>query len=87
MRDEDDGTIDVDGDVRNADWLRTRTWDLTTPYPECRIVHTLADLRRAITYDGTPASDAELRAFLRLPAAQAMPKELADEIRREYRGR
>ncbi len=87
MSDEDDGTIDVDGDVRNADWLRTSTWDITTPYPECKVVRTLEELRRAIGHDGAPATDAELRAFLRLPAAEAMPQALADEIRREYRRR
>ena len=76
--------IDADDTLENSDWMRAGAWDLTTPYPECRIVRTLEELRRAIGEDGRPATDAQLRRFLELPAAGAMPKRLRDEIRRAY---
>lgn len=78
----DSDVINVDGDINNADWLRSRTWDMTTPFPECKIVRTLNELRRSLGENNAPASDADVRAFLRLPAAKAMPQELADEIER-----
>lgn len=52
----------IDGDLHNADWLRTKTWDLPTDPVKFQ-----AYLDR---------TNQTLEEFLRLPVAQSMPPEL-----------
>lgn len=60
--------FDIDADLRNADWLRSRTWDLRGPGG---LVTTLDQLREHFGGD-----DERLAHFMDLPAAKPMPKEL-----------
>lgn len=75
------GVIDVDREVANADWLRAGAWDVWTADAPPRLVATLDELRRSIGVEG-PAPAAEIRRFLALPAARAMPTSLRAETSR-----
>lgn len=66
-------TINIDADLRNADWLKTRTWDIWTK--DWRPVTTPEELAKAIA----PMS---VEHFLTLPAAEAMPEELRAALAR-----
>lgn len=76
-------TIDADDTLQNSDWTRAGAWDIYTDDDPPRIVTTLEQLRRAIGANG-PASDQELAAFMKRPAARAMPDKLRAEMRRHY---
>ena len=56
--------VNIDADLRNADWIRTRTWDLPTD----------KDMFLAVIAP-TP-----LEHFMTLPAAEAMPDKLRMEL-------
>jgi len=60
--------LNIEADQENADWLKTRTWDIWTP-GYTKLVTTPEELAEAIA----PMTVAH---FLTLPAAQAMPAEL-----------
>ena len=58
-------TINIDADLRNADWLRTRTWDL--PKDPDAFLAVIGGRDR-------------LDHFMGLPAAEAMPQSLRDAL-------
>lgn len=58
--------IDIDGNIENSDWTKSRYWDLPT---------TLDGLLSVIGF-----SAASVEKFLTLPAAKPMPKELRIEV-------
>lgn len=64
----------ADAPTLNEDWLRPRTWDVTTPSGDS--VETLEELEAAIR----PTTICD---FLKLPAAEAMPHDL--RVRAEWR--
>jgi hypothetical protein len=76
-------TIDADGDLQNSDWMRAGAWDIWTGDDPPQLVESLAQLRRAIGANG-PATDREIAAFMKRPAARAMPDKLRAELRRHY---
>lgn len=67
-------TINIDADLRNADWLRTRTWDIWTKGSK-KLVATPEELAEAI-------APMTVEHFLTLPAAEAMPEELRAALAR-----
>ncbi len=56
----------IDSDIRNADWLKTRSWDLP------------AEKEEFLATIGGPEA---IPHFLTLPAAEAMPAELRNALR------
>lgn len=75
--------VDIDREIANTDWPK-RTWDLE--------VETLDDLFRYLAGPGEPVEVGHRRLtdFLFLPVAQAMPPELAEEVKKfcdENRGK
>lgn len=58
---DDDEVIWVDRDIRDADWLRSMSWDLPTNVDD--FLYAIGGRKR-------------LAHFLTLPAAQAMPDDL-----------
>ena len=77
-----------DEDWRNADWLRSLSWNVMIPEKDGTLVEvTTADqlLRVLKIPEGASVREKnrELQAFLRLPAARPMPPRL----RRELEGR
>lgn len=61
-------TINIDADLRNADWLKTRTWDIWTK-GHAKLVETPEELAEAI-------APMTVEHFLTLPAASALPEGL-----------
>ncbi|HUY97266.1 MAG TPA: hypothetical protein VMW47_06585 [Verrucomicrobiae bacterium] len=59
------GSLNIDAIPRNADWLRTLHWTLPT------------DVTEFLLQIGGPE---EVHRFLQLPAAEAMPQLLRDEL-------
>ena len=57
--------INIDADQRNADWLKTLSWDLPTD----------KDVFLAVI-----GGEAALDHFMTLPAAEAMPTDLRGEL-------
>ena len=58
--------IDIDGNIENSDWTKSRYWDLPT---------TLDGLLSVIGF-----SAASVEKFLTLPAAKPMPRGLRIEV-------
>jgi hypothetical protein len=58
--------IDIDGNLENSDWAKSRYWNLPT---------TLDGLLSVIGF-----SSDSVEKFLTLPAAKPMPKELRIEV-------
>lgn len=65
-------TINIDTKLANADWLKTRTWDLYVP-GNGKLVETPAELAAAV-------APLTVEHFLTLPAAEAMPPALKAEL-------
>lgn len=66
--------------TRNEDWTRTQTWDLHDARGQ---ISTLASLLKNVLYvDRAPVAvqRKELRRFMALPAAEAMPADLRAEV-------
>lgn len=69
-------SVDLDGDLTTADWLRTSTWDLPT-HPDLFLL-TLTEL-------GFGATESEALAhFQTLPAARAMPDDLREALKADH---
>ena len=58
--------IDIDGNMENSDWIKSRHWNLPT---------TIDGLLSVIGF-----SQDSVEKFLALPAAKPMPKELRIEV-------
>jgi hypothetical protein len=58
--------IDIDGNIENSDWIKSRYWNLPT---------TLDGLLSVIGFSAN-----SVEKFLSLPAAKPMPKELRLEV-------
>lgn len=69
---EEDMSPVTPSDVRNEDWIKTRTWDI---WLGSVLVKTLPQLRQYCYRQGLRLSE-----FLALPAAEAMPAALAEEL-------
>lgn len=61
----------IDADQTNADWIKTRSWDIRRDDQE--LVTTAEELEQAI-------APMTVEHFLTLPAARAMPQALKDEL-------
>lgn len=70
---KDENVLYIDEDPRNADWLRTMHWDLPT---------TLSSFLARLGVVDSPVGvqRASVEKFMRLPAAEAMPKSLRREL-------
>jgi len=65
-------TFNLDQSIENADWIKTRTWDIWTP-GYTKLVDTIEELALSI-------APMTVEHFLTLPAAKAMPAKLRDEL-------
>ena len=67
---------ELDADLGNADWLKTRTWDILPPTTEA--------LLEALGVSGSPQQEqaAAVRRFLGRPAAEAMSPAVRAGLRR-----
>lgn len=65
--------MNIDADINNADWAK-RTWDVFTSDGE--LVSTLDQLRSTFP----DQSDAQLKAWLKLPSGQNMPQPLKGQL-------
>lgn len=75
-------TVNVDANLENADWLRSRTWDLFTPDNK-KLITTYDELAASLlSLSERGANERQVvEAFLKLPAARPMPKELKAELK------
>lgn len=67
---------ELDADLGNADWIKGRTWDILPPTTEA--------LLEALNVESAPVAEqkAAVSAFLKLPAARAMPPAVRAGLRR-----
>lgn len=63
-------SIDIDADLLNSDWLRTRNWD-KKPVTVLSFLQYLG-----IASDSSVVQKENIAAFMLLPAAKAMPASL-----------
>ena len=72
--------IDIDADLRNADWLRTMVWDILPMGDETELDAFL----RVVGVDDPKEDGAKAKVdkFMTLPAAEAMPESLKGELKK-----
>ena len=80
-----DNVINIDEDPANADWLRSRTWDMFVWRGDSKglaPVLTLQDLLDCLQLEAEPipAQKSRLRHFMSLPAAKPMPDALKNDV-------
>jgi hypothetical protein len=72
--------INLDQDPRNRDWTRSSSWDMYLMMgKELKIVETLEELAFVMNWEPSKL-EAEIRRFLNLPIAEAMPPKLQEEL-------
>jgi hypothetical protein len=70
--------IDIDADLRNADWLRTMVWDILPIEGETELQAFLGAV--GIDDPAEEGAKEKVNEFMALPAAEAMPATLRDEL-------
>lgn len=76
--------INIDEDLRNADWTKVGYWDLfiTDKSGDPKLLETVDDLLKHLEVDRYVESrqKAAVEEFMKLPASEAMPKKLKKEL-------
>lgn len=72
--------IEADGSLENADWQRKNRWDL---FYDDELVTTVVGLLGVLDVEAKDYREQviEVKHFLTLPAAEAMPKKLLKEVK------
>lgn len=76
--------VNIDEDLRNADWTKVGSWDLyiTDKDGNPKLIEKVDDLLKFLEVDKYVESrqKAAVAEFMKLPAAEAMPKKLKKEL-------